>query len=219
MSFFFKQAFALLILVTLFGCSTGKFTTTERTALERALLSESAEMSLMGLENPGMRDQAFYLETGEFEAVDEEYIISALRGKLLSFGMKVVDNKEDADLVVYPRSAIANMDESEALIGIPELPMALPGIGAMKLPELALFKRFSQRGHSKIGVYGVEQEENRLAFDLGRSVGSRYYTRWTVLFLITFATTDLPQPYSKRTLEERADKEQEKKREEEGTEI
>jgi hypothetical protein len=197
-----KQLAILLIAGLIAGCSTGKTSTTDRTAVELALLSETAELALMRLNEAEMEGKSFYLDTSEFKAVDQEYIISTLRLRLLDMGMKLSEKREEADVIVYPRSAIANMDETKVLIGIPALPIAIPGIGAVELPELALFKRMHQRAHNKIGVYAIDSKDRSLAFDLDRSSGTRYYTRWTILIVINFRTTDLPVPYTKKTLEE-----------------
>lgn len=185
---------ALVAILT--GCSTGYSTITPRSAVEMALMSEAAERTIAQLELPPMAAtyKKFHLDDSGFEGTDSKFMLSELRRHLLTGNAMGERPKDDADLVVYPRAAIAAMDESKLLIGIPEFPVPL-GATTLTTPEIALFKRHIQRGRTKLGMFATNTDDGLLAFDAGIKSGNTFYTRWTVLILFTFATTDLTEPY------------------------
>lgn len=177
------------------GCVAGKQTTTDRTAVEVALLSHAAERTLRQMDKPEIPYKTFYLETSGLALPDKEHVTAATRLQMMKLAMQATEDKEKAEVIVYPRVLIAGIDEGSTLIGIPAFPVIIPGAGTITTPELAFFKRASQRAHNKMGIYGVNAKDSSLTFDLGTKAGSASYVRWTVLFFITFATTDLPVPY------------------------
>ncbi len=188
--------FPLILTVLLVSaCSTSKVSTTPRSAVEMAILSESAEKALYQLRGGLPTGKRFYLNTSEFEASDEEFVLSTLRLELLRQGMFAVEDSEDADVVIIPRTAISAIDEGSTLIGIPEFPIPVPTVGVINTPEIALFKRMKQEAVTRIGYYGINREDASLAFDKGTGAASSTYTRWRVLFVISFRTTDLSEPY------------------------
>lgn len=178
------------------GCATSKVTSTERTAVEMALLSQSAEDTLSKLDDGTvLYYDRFWIDEEQFQTVDEEFILSTLKLFLLRKGMKAVDKAEDADVLVYPRAANAAMDESKSMIGIPSLPIVIPGAGSVETPEVALYKQHTQAGVNRMGLYGIDAKDRSLAFDFGTEASRKTYTRWTLLFFINFATTNLAYPY------------------------
>ena len=205
------RTFVLPILITclafLAGCTTTKTSTTARTAVEMALMSESAKRAIDELDDGAVGPyQRFFIDENYFVATDQEYMLSALRRALLNKGLHSVESEEDADIIVQPRIAAAAIDENKGMLGVPSVPAALPGIGAIELPELALYKKFKQQAVNKMGVFAINADDRSLAFDWGEGSGEAYYTRYTVLFLITFRTTDLNEPYRKPK-EEKAEEE------------
>lgn len=185
----------ILCVVALTSCSTYKTTNTPRGAIEQALLSEAAERSLAALEGKTVLYKRFYLDETPFEAYDEQFILSALRLRLLSLGLHSVSSEKDADLIVYPRAAVAAIDESSSLLGIPSVPIPFPGVGTIPTPELALLKKIRLVARNKIGVYAIDANDRSLAFDMKTASANTYYTRWTILFIISFSKSDLTEPY------------------------
>lgn len=187
---------SVVLAAFLSGCSTGYTTVTPRSAVEMALISESAERTISQLELPPMAAtyKKFHVDDSGFEGTDSKFMISELRRHLLT-GMAMGEQpKDEADLLVYPRAAVAAMDESKFLIGVPEFPVPL-GATTLTTPEIALFKRHVQRGRTKLGVFGTNADDGLLAFDMGSKSSTTFYTRWTLFVFFTFATTDLTEPY------------------------
>ncbi|CAN5297123.1 hypothetical protein BH09SUM1_BH09SUM1_09280 [soil metagenome] len=198
MKVFLLRAVRLAPLLAAFflgACATGRSTTTDRTAVEEALLSESAERALVKMSGDRLFYNRCFIEDSELKAPDKEYVLSALRLRMAKLGMHPVAKQEDADIIIYPRAGMAGIDDSGTLIGIPAIPLVVPGGGSVTTPELALFKRAKQIGRTKLGLYGIDAKSRFIAFDFDRQSGQAYYTRWTLLFIITFASTDLIDPY------------------------
>ncbi|MCC5875917.1 MAG: hypothetical protein JJU11_06835 [Candidatus Sumerlaeia bacterium] len=196
-------AFLLGILA---GCSTTTTSTTPRTAVEIALLTEAGEstVSQMGVDGNIFYNR-FYIDVDEYDTYEREYMVSALRRRLLQHGMHSVMTPDEADVIVHARSGVLAIDESRTLIGIPEIPLPIPsadgGGSYIATPELALFRRHVQIARSRLSVYGTETVTNGMAFDMGTATSQRFYTRWVFFAFISFRTTDLGPPYRTRTME------------------
>ncbi len=185
----------MLLSITLLslGCASYRTTTTPRTAVEQALLSQSAESTLERLAIPELAGKSFFVSPDLFEAIDGKYVLAQINQKLLAAGGKAGGQKT-ADILVYPSVANAAIDDRSIFLGIPEFPFAIPGVGAITVPELALFKLATQRGRNRMNVYG-HYNTGELAFRTETASTERSYSRWIILFLITFRSTDLVAPF------------------------
>ena len=177
------------------GCMMARSSTTERTAVEQALLSQAAEETIQSLDYGDYGQRVYFIKKDHFEAVDEKYILAVLNRELLRAGLREADREEEADLWVYPYVAHAGIDGSSFLIGIPEFPLIIPGMGSLTIPEMALFKYKSQIGRNRMGFYAKDPKNDGFVSSTGLESSQKYYNRWTILFLINFRTTDLKAPH------------------------
>lgn len=175
------------------GCASTRVSTTERTAVEQALLSRSALDSIQRTTLPEGRSLSFVLDDSELQAIEKEVIKSAIRQHLLVNGFRAVE--EDGDLTVMARANFAAVDDSRTFIGIPAIPIPIPGVGALETPEIALYRRIGQRGRAQIDYYAVDAQDGSLAFSVDGVPAIRGYTRWTLLVVVGFRTTDLGKPF------------------------
>ncbi|NQU45335.1 hypothetical protein HQ520_18800 [bacterium] len=193
-----QKAFALVLLFAvlgLCGCLSKRTTTTERTAVEQALLSQAAEQTLAGFNFEALAGKSFYLVEDDVDGYDTEYILTSLKHRLLQFDLVEAAQEPDADVLLYPRLANAAIDDSDASLGIPELPLIIPGAGGLTIPELSLYKKETQRGRNRMGVYGVDRETGTLVFETPLVSKETYYKRWVLLFIFSFRTTNLEKPF------------------------
>ncbi len=184
--------------LVLAGCGTTRTSTTDRTPLEQALISQSAYDAVGMLNFTPERDVAgmsYYLDDSQFKSVDQEYILNALREHLLKLGMRETTSEDEADVHIFPRSAHVGVHDRSVLLGIPSLPIIIPGAGTLTTPELALYKYDTQRGRSRVGGFGVIPETGELAFSMEEKAAQRRFTRYTVLFLFSFKRTNLEYPF------------------------
>jgi hypothetical protein len=179
----------------LWGCATGRVTTTARTAVEEALLSQSAEQALDQLAVRNLQGRSFKIVTDDFEATDGKYILSYLSRRLLDLGLHPAPASQEADVLVHIGVANAAIDDSSWAIGIPELPLILPGVGGLTLPEVILLGRKIQWGRNRVNIYGTFARSGEKAFESALLHGEKHYTRWRVLFVLSFHFTDLAEPF------------------------
>jgi hypothetical protein len=128
--------------------------------------------------------------------VDTEYqkvIVSRSRQELLEHGYKVAADPAAADLVVHARADYAGLDESAFLIGLPAIPIVTPG-GTLNTPELAIFKRDSQRARNQLSLYAVDKDGNLVFADKAKGKQT-FYTTWKLLIFFGFRTTNLERPF------------------------
>jgi hypothetical protein len=162
--------------------------------VEQALLSQSAESSVAEFEIPAeLRGKSYFLVEDQFEAMDGRYVIAQVHQKLLAAGLKA-GGKKTADVYVYPSVGNAAIDDSSLFLGVPALPIPIPNVGSLTLPELALFKLQRQLGRNRMSAYG-HHSTGELAFRTATVSSQKYYTRWTILFFVAFRTTDLAAPF------------------------
>ena len=177
------------------GCMTIRTTTTARTALEQALLSQAAEVSIQNLKFEGSAAKSFFIKKDYFNAVDGEYILGLLNRRLLEIGLPAANEEKEADLIIYPSIAHAGIDDSSFLIGLPAIPLCLPGAGGVTVPETAFFKHTSQRSSNRMFVVGKDAKSKKQLFASDTVTGQRYHERWTFFFVFNFTSTDLKETH------------------------
>lgn len=187
--------FAPIFAILAVSCATGRTTTTERTALEQALLSQAAEATISQLEFGALAGRAYFLKQDFFEAPDGKYLLSLLHARLLSAGVPAASQEPEADVLIYPSVAYAGIDDNESLIGIPSFPIVVPWFGGFQLPEIALYRRLVQRGRVRVQVLAADAAGGGLAIEPMSASAQRSYDRWTLLFLLNFRLTDLERPF------------------------
>jgi hypothetical protein len=190
-----RPAMAIAALALGVGCAPTRITTTSRTAIEQALLSEAARRSLAEQNFERLAGSSYTIDAAGFEGVDSKFALSYLNQELLEGGLRQAAKPEEADLIVYPRTAYAGIDDTTFAIGVPELPIPLPGVGTISTPELSIFKTIRQAGRSRIEAHAVRTSDGSLAFTIPERAGSSKFTRWTLLFILAWRTTDLGAPF------------------------
>lgn len=191
-----RTAMLVACIGLLAGCSYTRSTTTDRTAIEQALMSRTIIPSVHAVQPDAHAERTFHINAEELVSVDKPLIINGLREQLLESGLKAA-SADSADLIFYPRANFTGIDDSDFLIGLPSFAIVLPVSGgqAVKTPELALIKRSAQQGRSEVAVYAVDRETGQLAFNTVPSWQEKGYTRWTVLIFFNFRTTNLGKPF------------------------
>lgn len=185
----------IVLLVILSGCSTTRTTTTTRTAVEQALLSQTAKQVVDEMDFTPLAGKSFFIKEEKFEAADGKYVLAALHEHLLESDLRMAAKEEEADVLIYPRVAAAGIDDTSSFIGLPSIPVYIPGAGGVTIPEMSLYKSHRQQGRNRMGVHGQYCANGELAISLPETAKQCYYTRWTLLFIISFRTTDLEKPF------------------------
>ena len=175
------------------GCGAPRQSDTARTAVERLLLSTAADRAAKALNVEVLDGKKVFLDVSHFEANDKAYAIGAIRDQLGGQGVLLVNDAKEAEVVAEVRAGALDTDSSTSFIGLPSIPIVVPGAGTITTPELALFKKSRQYGTAKIALNALDSKSGRQIYSTAPQRGQSFFTRWTFLLFITFHTTDIQE--------------------------
>jgi hypothetical protein len=170
-----------VILMLLFsgGCATVRVTDPYRTATEQFLMSEAVARSIDRLNATALRDRKVYLDstylfTVNTQATPEQtFLLGELRAKLLATGVRLVDKREDSQIIVEVRSGGVGVDRQEFLLGIPAIliPSGASGTVPMATPELAIIKSTKQYGYANVALVAYWADTGEWIVSSGPYIG------------------------------------------------
>lgn len=175
------------------GCMSSKITSPEQSGIEQLLLGAAADRALLQIDFQTLRERIVFVDTQYLDSYRREYITAALRHSLTLAGALLVQERDEAELILEPRVSALAIDESETMIGLPAMSIPVPMSGGLAVPEAALYKSVRQESIGKLAVTGYSVKHDEPPIRLGPGVGRAYYNRWRVLFVISFRTTDIPE--------------------------
>lgn len=201
----FRILVLLTIVLILNSCAATRVTTSEKTAVEQAILSETIERNLNSIKLPKGQGRLVFVDSHELKqvscgdkkcfSVDAAISYNFIVQKLLSSGFRITEKRDKADLIVYPRLEFVGIDDSDSLIGFPSIPIPMPGVGTVQTPEISIFGSKNQYGRAKFNILAVDAKEGSLIFsETARSRGA-YYKRWSALIIFGWRTTNLGKPF------------------------
>jgi hypothetical protein len=182
-----------ILIALVAGCTTARETNPPRTATEELLISTAADHAagqILAQFPPGTK---IFVDAQYFDGLDTKFTIGAIRDQLAKEGARLVADRGSADLVVEIRSAAQSIDQSSTLFGIPSIDLPIPLAGALKFPEIALFKKAQQTGIARIALTGYDQKDGTYKFTARPDDGFSYRTKWTVMIFVSWTTDDLSQ--------------------------
>jgi hypothetical protein len=154
-------------LLPLPGCSSGK----QRLATEQLVISDSVDRSVAKIDFEPLRGQKVFLDTQYMTVsrppgfVGPEYVISSLRQQMMAHDLRLMDKKEEADVIVEARCGVLGNDGHDVSFGIPAGPQMVTTAAALSgypmppaLPEISLAKRMDQMGAVKVAVFAYDRQ-------------------------------------------------------------
>jgi hypothetical protein len=165
------------------GCATIRTTDPPRTATEMFLMSEAAARAVDQLKNDALRDRKVYLDATYLNAStltqEQSFLLGELRAQLLLGGVRLVDKKENAQIVMEVRSGGLSIDRLEFLLGIPSIYIsggtsANPGNLPVATPELSIFKTTRQKGFASVAYVAYWADTGEVIASSGPFVGKTY---------------------------------------------
>jgi Family of unknown function (DUF6655) len=187
----FFLGLALIVMVFTTGCAQWFETHTKRSAVEEQLLSTSADRAVLQMKLEPLDGRTVYLDTSRFESIDKGYAIAEITSGILDAGAKIVEKKK-AQFIIELRSAVLANDHARSIVGLPSIPLALPGLGGFMTPEIALWRRMRQRGWAKFGLTAREAVSGKMLLRTS-GYGRSYFKRFGLLFIFTWKTSDIPE--------------------------
>jgi hypothetical protein len=174
-----RFSLVVIALMLFSGCGT----TQQRTGTEQLLLSDSVDRAVDQMDVSALARRRVYLDTTYINAVkgvlfvNSDYIISALRHKLITSGCLIQADKNSADYILEARVGALGTDSLEVTYGIPasnvlnQASTVLGGVPAMPtIPEVSVGKRNATMSTSKIVLYAYHRETGTPVWQSGSAV-------------------------------------------------
>lgn len=175
------------------GCGTVRETLPARSATEQLLISTAADRAVAELPEDIFQGKAVFLDASLLECADKPYVVQRMRTALRQNGARLVDGKDQAELILEAGSGALSIDKRDSLFGLPPLPLPIPFAGeTLRLPEVPLWKMITYRGRAKFVFSLVDPATGQQAAELPTSYGNSKETYWWVLVVGPIRSSDLP---------------------------
>ncbi len=195
-----KISFIFATLCVLVACSTTDTTKTPRTASEQLLISTAIDRAIHDIRLPQIKGRKIKIITANFDCVDKLYAIAAFHQRFLEEGAEILIEEKSTDttmiddtpLTIEIISGGVGTNQSDIVLGIPAIPVALPFTSmAVSLPEMALYKSASQFAVAKFNVLVYDSKTGIIVASKRNVVGSAYKTDHGILMLIIWNASNL----------------------------
>lgn len=198
---------ARTLLLTLLGgvigsCATIRVTDPTRTATEQFLMSEATRRAVEQLSAEALRDRKIYVDTNylvsaAYPTPENLFLIGELRHKLLLGGVRLVDKRDAAQIVLEIRSGGIGIDRLEYLLGIPSIYLSrdVSGTGSqtpLATPELSIIKNTKQKGFAAATFVAYWADTGELVAGSGPFVGKTLREDWWILGFGPRTIGDIP---------------------------
>lgn len=189
----------LMLTLLVGGCSTIRVTDPARTATEQFLMSEAAREAVGQIAAGPLRDREVFIDERYFPSSDQVDIVvlGEFRAHLIMEGVRLVDHKDEAEIIVEVRTGGVGVDRDDSLIGIPAfaLPATVGGAGvgsSVITPEVAITKTITQRGYAGIAYVAYFRDTSEVVAASGPYVGDTYREDWWFLGIGPNTLGDIP---------------------------
>jgi hypothetical protein len=188
------------------GCATIRVTDPTRTATEQFLLSEATRKAVDQLSAETLRDRKLfidtsYLITAAYPTPENLFLVAELRNKLLMGGVRLVQKREESQVVLEVRSGGIGIDRLEYLLGIPSVYLSnlgnsdatrFAGGSGAATPELAIIKNTKQKGYAGVAFAAYWSDTGELVSSSGPFVGRTLREDWWILGFGPKTVGDIP---------------------------
>ena len=195
--------FLLVPVLPSLGCATLRVTNSGRTADEQFLQSEAIREAVKQLSLAALRDRSVwvdptYIYDSNFASAEQSFLLGELRNKLLLEGATLSESRDEAEIIVEPRSGAIGVNRSEFLLGIPGTDVAVGDVDVdgnqvpVILPELAIVKTRKQKGFAAVTVTAYWRNDGEFAASSGPFVGRTIRTDFWFFGLGPRTSGDIP---------------------------
>ena len=176
----------LFLSIMLPGCSSVRMTVSQRSILEEKLLVQGLERALSKIDLKPLQDKWVTLEAVGLTKDDMPFAEAYVRMWLIKNGVVVVRDPGESDFSLKVFLDVLAVDSSETLFGTPEFVFL-----GIPVPAIAFYRNVRNRGRTEVQMYALDQRGEVLAGEFPTGVGVAKYDRYTVMFVITWTSTDL----------------------------
>jgi hypothetical protein len=175
------------LLIAFCGCGTIRVTDPAETADQQFLESEATRQAVRSISMTQLRDRKVFVDTTYLSTVKENseslsfrqvpqqylFLVAELRAKLLLSGARLMDKKEDAEIIVEARTGGIGVNHYELLFGLGSITIPTEGVANIpfQTPELAILKTTKQFGYASVAVVAYWRDTGEIVGDSGPFVG------------------------------------------------
>lgn len=185
------------------GCATLRVTDPPQAASELYLMSVATQKAVQQLSVDALRDRETYVDTSylistAYPTPQNLFYVAELRNRLLLSGVRLVDKKENAKIVLEVRTGGISVDRLEYLLGIPAIYLsgasgAVAGTDVpVTTPELAIVKQTKQLGYASAAFVAYWADTGELVASSGPFVGRTMREDWWFLGFGPRTVGDIP---------------------------
>src|SRR5438874_9031445 len=175
------------------GCATIRVTDPPRSATEQFLQSEATRKAVDQLSAEALRDRKTYIDTSylissAYPTPENLFLVAELRNHLLVGGVRLVEKREQAQVVLEIRSGGIGIDRYEYLLGLPSIYLTkevnVTGAGTsstpLATPELSIVKNTKQKGYASAAFVAYWADTGELVASSGPFVGRTLREDWWI---------------------------------------
>lgn len=181
----------LTLCLLLVGCGVrARVTLTKRSGLEQQLLVRAMERAMARLDLRQIEGHSVALELyalTEDGAFAKDFVTAWLEAR----GVRIVPDREKADLFLKVFALVLGVDQTKTLLGIPEFEAPVVNV---PFPEIALYRLVNNVGRVEVQIYAYDSQTGAFTTKMPAAVGQAEYDEYTILILISFTATDLDEP-------------------------
>jgi hypothetical protein len=187
-----RSLFVILVLFALSaicGCATIRVTDPYSTATQEFLESEATRKAVAQMSSTAMRDRRVYVDAsyltgakqtspGNLVATkppspEDLFLLGEIRSRLLNDGVRLIDDRDAADIILEVRSGGISVDHEEFLLGLPGTSLTVDVVANVPVstPELAIVKRTTQKGFASVAYVAYWRESGEIVASSGPYVG------------------------------------------------
>ena len=172
----------ILVALAAGGCATMRVTDPQRTATEQMLMSEAIRQSVDRLAPDALRDRKVFIDSSYLTASHETsaenlFVIGELRSKLMLAGVRLVDTRNQAQIVLEIRTGGIGIDRIDYLLGVPAVYFSgVTGASAaaqvpISTPEISILKTIKQYGYASLSFIAYWKDTGEVVASSGPFVG------------------------------------------------
>jgi hypothetical protein len=180
-------AFSIFPILAICGCATIRVTDPAETADQLYLESEATRLAVQRISADSLRDRKVFVDTTflstlrentqdlSFRQVPQQFLflVAELRAKLLLSGVRLVDKKEDAEIIVEARTGGISINREDYLFGLSSITVPTEGVASIpfQTPQIALLQSTKQFGFASIAIVAYWRDTGEIVSSSGPFVG------------------------------------------------
>jgi hypothetical protein len=168
------------------GCTSVRMTMTPRSIMEQQLLVLAIERAVSQFDTQKLTGKRVTMELYGLAEDDLPFARELVKVWLWKNGVKVVQDKEEADIRLKGFAKVLAVDQAETLFGTPQF--SLLGI---PIPAIAIYRNLRNRGLAEIQIYAIDDGEEVLVGEVAEGIGKAKHDRFTILFVFSWTSSDL----------------------------